>query len=423
MHVTAIDQITLSGSLTEIALTWSGPPARSGLPVTFNQGNHLRAQTEQAPAWLAGTATLPDARPDVDRVAAAVTRLLTEQDALRARFPRTAEAPTQDVYDAHQVSARPRVTGRVWHRFLAALIAERCRPGDVPGVFFAVLDDTLVCAFDHAHADALTIDLVLRRLLAYYADPATPTAPARDLTQRCIDEAAGVQVLDAGESKAALRVWEEFFDETGGTLPAFGLPLGPGRAPQRTVVVPLSGAATTDTVLGTKQPFATLLAALSGAIAETGGPSRLATLIPIHTRGRRDSGWHDTAGWLVSNAPVIVDADDPAGAQHWLRHAPTLAALPLEQVLAHCRPTFTSADISMVSYLDYRRLGPDLPGAQHISALTSTDTAQFWFTRSGQGVDLRVRYPAHPEADESIDALLAALRVKLRLPAALPRSG
>lgn len=413
MHVTAVDLTDLAGQLTEIEMTWTGAPARRDLPVAFNQANHVRAQTHNGSAWLAGTVTLPDARPNRARLAAAVHRLVVEHDALRARL-RPSPEPRQDVFDAAQVGVRPRLVGNVWHGFTVSLLTQRCRAGDVPGLFFGLLDDKVICAFDHAHADAVTIDLVLRRILEYYVDPTAPDHPARSFTARCVLEADGGSALaGVGDQTQLLRIWQDFFAVTDDALPAFPLPLGHGRAPQCTKVIELLDAVQADDALGTGS-FATLLNALAGAVAEVGGPPRLPLLIPVHTRGARDSGWHGTAGWMVSNAPVVVDAHDPAGAQRWLTHAAALTTLPLDQVLEQCRPHFVTDDVFMVSYLDYRKLGTALPGAQHISAVTSTDTAQFWFTRSKSGLELRVRYPGREPAHSTIGKLLVALTARVR---------
>ncbi len=417
MRVTAIDQVELTGTLTELSVTWVGAPARRGLPVGFNQGNHLRAQRSGRGAWLAGRVTLPDVHPDPSRVAGAVARLLGEHDALRASFT-VSVVPTQDVFDATQLQVRPRVVGRVWHGFVESLLTQRCRAGDVPGVFFGILDDTVICAFDHAHADAITIDLVLRRLCEYYIDPTTPRRPTLSYADRCLIDAAEASSpnrCDDADSTRLMQVWHDFFTLTEGAVPAFPLCLGAGRAPQRTVDIPLLAQSECAELLSDSS-FATILSALAAAVVDVGGPERLATLIPIHTRGPRTSGWHSTAGWLVSNAPVVVNAGDPNSAATWLRHASELAGLPLDHVLAQCRPHLPTEDIFMVSYLDYRKFGPALPGGQHISAVTSTDTAQFWFTRSDNGLELRVRHPARPVADDVIAGLLTALHSRLREP-------
>lgn len=66
----------------------------------------------------------------------------------------------------------------------------------------------------------------------------------------------------------------------------------------------------------------------------------------------------------------------------------------------------TTADIFMVSYLDYRRLGDPLPGARHISNSTTTDSVQMWFSRHHDGLDLRIRYPDTTTANATVDALV-----------------
>lgn len=413
MHVTAIDQLDLSGNLTEFMISWHGAPAATNLPVTFNQGNHLRSQRNGGGAWLAGTVTLADPNPDPARVCEAVLAVLRRHDALRACFE-VPDSPRQSVYAATQVSVRPRMVGRVWHSFLTALLNERCRAGDIPGLFFGLLEGTLICAFDHAHADALTIDLILREVSSLYADPDCDLPETADFATRCEQEAAGSSVLrprDLARDLAGIQIWRQFFAATDNTLPTFPIGLG-GTAVTRTVVTPLLDAEQSDNLLPART-FAYLLAALAGAVADVGGPRRLHTLIPVHTRGPRDSGWHSTAGWMVSNAPVIVAADEPHSAEPWLAHAAELAELPLPEVLAELQPAFVTAGIFMVSYLDYRKLGPALPGAQHISAVTHTDTAQLWFTRSAAGLELRVRYPANPEADAVIISILAGLTARL----------
>ncbi|MGW0037421.1 hypothetical protein [Gordonia sp. NPDC003376] len=415
MHVTAMDVIDLSGQLTELVVSWTGEPPRRDLPVAFNQGNHLRAQQLGRGAWLAGTVELPGAAADPTKVAKAVEQLLGEHDALRARFT-VGDHPRQDVFESDQMSVRPRLVGRVWHSFVTSLINERCHAGRVPGLFFGLLGDTLVCAFDHAHADALTIDLVLRRMAELYGDPDAAARPGADFAERCCaeDGAGSILTEHTAERRAELmRVWQDFFTETDGALPTFPIPLGDGRDPQHTTVIRILDADAAETALGSR-PFATILAELAASVADAGGPDRLATLIPIHTRGGSGSGWHNTAGWMVSNAPVVVEAGNPDSADAWLRHAAGLSTLPLEQVLAECAPQFASEDIFMVSYLDYRKLGPELPGAQHISAVTSTDTAQLWFSRGHQGLELRVRYPARPAAHTVVGAVLDGLVRRLR---------
>ena len=420
MLVTTIDEVDLAGHLTELVLSWSGEPSDTGAPLSFNQANHLAAHDDnECPSvWLAGTVDLPGERPDMHRVSIALRRLLAEHDALRARFVTGPDgALRQDAFGADQVGVIPRDRGHVTTSGLAALLDERCRPGRFPGIFVGVVDRTLVCAFDHAHADAHTVDLVIRRVRELYRAPVAEFRPGAGYLDRCRAEHALPRV-SAGDDPA-LAGWVEFFDRTGGEVPPFPLPLGvTGRHRQSVTVCRLLDDAAAEQ-LGAR-PFPVLLALLAEAVRDAGGGPELSALIPVHTRGRSDSPWHGTAGWLVTNAPVTVAAGDVAGAVAALRRALNMSAVPLDEVLRRCCPAMPTEDVFMVSYIDYRRFGPALPNARHISASGTTDTVQMWFSRHHGGLDLRVRFPGAASARTVVAGLVDHLRAGLAA-AAAPR--
>ncbi|WP_407649857.1 condensation domain-containing protein [Gordonia pseudamarae] len=422
MHVTTIDLVMLSGSFTELRTHWSGEPVRRQLAVTFNQANHLLglADPTSQGVWIAGTVDLgSSAEPvDADRAALSVARFLSEHDALRARFqfdPDTC-GPYADVFGPNQVQVTVTPHGKIGSDDLATLLGDRCRSGEVPGVLFGLLDSTLIVGFDHAHCDALTVDLALRRIRELYIDPDTRRSPGQRFFDRSELDGFLSEKLAATEGEhPQLPAWRRFFAANGDAIPTFPLPLGeiaPGGAPQRTRVIELLDDTAAD-ALG-RGAFAKLLALLAASIAEQGGPRTLSTVIPVHTRGRSSSPWHRTAGWLVTNAPVRVRAGDVGGAGRALKSALGLAAVPLDHVLQRCRPAMTTADIFMVSYLDYRRLGDPLPGARHISNSTTTDSVQMWFSRHHDGLDLRIRYPDTTTANATVDALVCSLAERLR---------
>lgn len=421
MHVTTIDLVMLSGSFTELRTHWTGEPVRRQLAVTFNQANHLLglADPTSQGVWIAGTVDLgTDSEPaDAELVAHAVTRFLSEHEALRARFrfdPDTS-APYADVFGPNQVQVTTGPRHDVGSDDLATLLSRRCRSGDVPGVFFGLLDSTLIVGFDHAHCDALTVDLALRRIRELYLDPDTHRSPGQRFFDRSeLDGILSEKLAATDGEHPRLPSWRRFFAATGNSIPTFPLPLGeiaPGGAPQCTRVVELLDDQSAQ-ALG-RGAFAKILAQLAAAIAEQGGPQTLSTVIPVHTRGRSSSPWHQTAGWLVTNAPIRVRAGDVGGAARALKSALGLAAVPLDHVLQRCQPAMTTADIFMVSYLDYRRLGDPLPGARHISNSTTTDSVQMWFSRHHDGLDLRIRYPDTTTANATVDALVCSLSERL----------
>ncbi len=422
MHVTTIDLVMLSGSLTELCTHWTGEPARRQLAVTFNQANHLLglADPTSQGVWIAGTVDLgTDTQPvDAGRAAHAVARFLSEHEALRARFrfdPQTC-MPYADVFGPDQVQVTVESRGDVGSDDLAILLGERCRSGDVPGVLFGLLDATLVVGFDHAHCDALTVDLALRRVRELYLDPDTQRSPGQQFFDRSeLDGILSEKLAAAAGEHPRLPAWRRFFAANGNAIPTFPLPLGEipaSGAPQCTRVVELLDDDAAQ-ALG-RRAFAKILAQLAASIAEQGGPQTLSTVIPVHTRGRSSSPWHRTAGWLVTNAPVRVRAGDVGGAERALKSALGLASVPLDHVLRRCQPAMTTADIFMVSYLDYRRLGDPLPGARHISNSTTTDSLQMWFSRHHDGLDLRIRYPDTTTANATVDALVCSLSERLR---------
>lgn len=418
MHVTTIDLVTLSGTLVELAPHWRDAPAHTDIPVTFNQSNHLRALGDPAvqSVWIAGTVDLAEPGAiDLRRAADAVTRLLREHDAFRARFQVGGEAPVADVFAPEQVTVTPAEIGTVDSAAVAELLDQRCRGGEHPAVFFGLLDSTLLVAFDHFHGDALTVDLILRRVHELYADPDSDPRPGQSFFDRSeLDAVLREKLATVDGEHPGLSEWRRYFTATGGRVPPFPLPLGeipPGGAKQRTRVEQLLDDDAAE-ALGSK-PFARALSALASEIHRLGGPATLSTIIPVHTRGRSSSPWHQTAGWLVTNAPVRVRAGDTAGAVRALRNAIGMAQVPLDHVLHRCAPDLGSSDLFMVSYLDYRRLGPALPGARHISASTTTDSVQLWFSRTHDGLDLRVRYPQTPVAEATIDELVSRLRNRL----------
>ncbi|GAB07842.1 hypothetical protein GII30_21445 [Gordonia amarae] len=422
MHVTTIDLVMLSGAFTELCTHWTGEPVRRQLAVTFNQANHLLglADPTSQGVWIAGTVDLADdgEAVDTERAAHAVARFLTEHEALRARFqfdPQTS-VPYADVFGPNQVRVTAEPRGDIGSADLATLLSARCRSGEVPGVFFGLLDSTLIVGFDHAHCDALTVDLALRRIRELYLDPESRRSPGERFFDRSELDGILSEKLAAAEGEhPRLPAWRRFFAATGNAIPTFPLPLGeipPGGAPQCTRVVELLDDTAAD-ALG-RGAFAKILAQLAASIADQGGPQTLSTVIPVHTRGRSSSRWHQTAGWLVTNAPVRVRSGDTGGAQRALKSALGLAAVPLDHVLQRCQPAMTTADIFMVSYLDYRRLGDPLPGARHISNSTTTDSVQMWFSRHHDGLDLRIRYPDTTTANATVDALVLSLSERLR---------
>lgn len=417
MHVTYLDHVSLAGPFTELHVDWRGEPDGTGAPLTFNQRNHLAATAASGRStWIGGTlpvasgaVTSAGAEAGAEAVAEAVQTVIAGADALRS----VARGDRQQAYapDAVSVTVGPTTQDVPTLGALEALMAERCRPGAVPGLFLALCGGELVVGVDHFHADMLSVWLLLRRIHG-------------ELTGRPLDP--GPSYLDASPAEtpdpdAALDVWRGFLDTTAGRVPAFPVDLGV-TGPMEPVepvhdVRHLLDAPELTGQLDART-FAVVLTALAGALAPVTGASEFATVIPVHTRGRRADPRHDVIGWMVGNAPVIARAGAVDATLGWLRDAVTVAGLPLETMMAQLSPTLPDGVVPMVSYMDFRSGagdGPLLPdGARYVSSSSPTDTVQLWFSRSDAGLDLRAKYPDTPEARRAMDGVFGALQQALR---------
>ncbi|MDN6325455.1 MAG: hypothetical protein L0J70_08645 [Corynebacterium sp.] len=422
MHVTYLDHVALTGPFTELRVDWRGEPGGTGAPLTFNQRNHLAAAAASGRStWIGGTLPVPsDAASGAasgavaSDVAEAVRAVIAGADALRS----VARGDRQQAYapDAVSVTVGPTTQDVPVPGALEALMAERGRPGAVPGLFLALCGGELVVGVDHFHADMLSVWLLLRRIHG-------------ELTGRPLGP--GPSYLDTAPAEtsdpdAALDVWRGFLGTTAGRVPAFPVDLG-----VTGLVEPVEPVQDVRHLLDAPEltgqldarTFAVVLTALAGALEPVTGASEFATVIPVHTRGRRADPRHDVVGWMVGNAPVVASAGDVDATLGWLRDAVTVAGLPLETMMEQLAPTLPDGVVPMVSYMDFRDGNgggsagdaPLLPeGARYVSSSSPTDTVQLWFSRSDAGLDLRAKYPDTPEARRAMDGVFGALQEALR---------
>lgn len=405
MDVTYLDHVPLAGPFVELELQWAGAPSGPRVPLTFNQRNHLAAVAASGRStWIGGTVDIggPDgtpAWPDAE-LADAVHAVVVGAPSLRRVVSDDAHATfSPDALTVSVGQVRPVPT----EVELADRIAGACLPGSVPGVYAARAGTTLLFAVDHVHGDMLSIDLALRRLWgAMHGRPVTEAdtepAPASD---------------SSAATEAALDAWKRFFTVTDGHVPAFPVQLSTAMTEPVHDVRPLAPAAALDGDLD-HRTFAVILTTLAEAMEPVTGSPEFATVIPVHTRGRRDDPRHDVVGWMVSNAPVVARAGDTASTARWLRDAVTVSTLPLETMIQECRPTLPAGVVPMVSYMDFRHRGDPLPQARYISSTSPTDTAQLWFSRNRDGLAVRAKYPDTPEARQIMGGVLDRLSAALR---------
>lgn len=406
MKVTYLEFEELSGDYREFRLEWPDAPSGAEAPLNFNQRNHRAAfRATGRSTWIGGIVQLPDDVATDSDVAELVQSLVDSSDALRS----VAVSDSQQAYPPGALTVVPGGSAEQPPAGLEARIDSHCLPGSVPGLFFARVGDQLLFAADHFHADMMSVALLADRIHG-----AEGAAGADGDDVGFLETLTEPPERDAQED--ALSVWSRFFQETEGKIPPFPVDLGVGETGPVEPVHDVRRIADAEDISGDldTRTFAVLLGALAAALEPLTGTSEFPVVIPVHTRGPRTDPRRRTVGWMVSNAPVIASADDPGATLGWLRQAMTVARLPLETMVARLQPTLPESTVPMVSYVDFRRPGEPDSTTAYVSAVSPTDTVQFWFSRQWSGIDVRTKYPDTRQAREAVEQILHRLRENLR---------
>ncbi|WP_238423485.1 condensation domain-containing protein [Gordonia sp. 'Campus'] len=452
MHVTTIDRYSpAGGELLSWAVQTSAAPRPSPVPPSFNQAVHLAAAGE-ASTWLAAAFTV-DGRVDRAALGLAYRALIDRHGTLRSSFAVGTEGVERSVHDPRHLELRAQTIvdsscgTEIRDRLREALDAA-CHPFGPSAYLLAAIDrdhtSTIICGFDHCHVDAYSISIVIDDLHRLYDGfrrrPGSFDSAELPMTGDFVDFCdAESQAAPIGPGDPRMRGWLRFFDDRDGALPTFPLDLGVAVgeiAPQASEVRTLLGPAATarfDDLCrrNGSSLFGGTLAAMADAVRRCGGGPELALLFPMHTR--RDEQWRNAVGWFTTNAPLrvvstgdLVETIRRVGPD--LRRAVRLGEVPVPQVIAAMSGLrHDRADIFMVSYVDYRLL----PGARrhaaidahHISNATTADDAQFWISRTDQGLAIRTRHPDTLTAHRTIRGFVDEVVQTLRVGAAFAPSG
>ncbi|MBJ7288195.1 condensation domain-containing protein [Williamsia sp.] len=448
MRVTTIDRYTPVGGTLH---TWSvnssdSRPIVSKVPPSFNQSFHLAAVGESTDApstWLAASFDV-EGSIDLKAMEQAYTMLIARHGTLHSGFVRENGAVVRRLHDPAtlRLDAAAPVVGldsdglrtHLWDALNAS-----CPVFGPPSYLLGAVDrtdrSTIICGFDHAHVDAYSMAIVIDDLHQLYegclAEPGgfcpRRLPQAGSFVDYCATEADDDRDY---RTHPAMSRWLEFFERHRNTPPSFPLDLGlaPGeQAPQAVdlrQVLDRAGLESFERVCRDHgaSVFAGVLAAMAQAAHNLGAGREMSVLFPMHTR--RSRLWQNAVGWFTTNAPLTVRcADDVldtlAATGPALRAAVALGEIPVPHVLeAIGGLNRLRDDIFMVSYIDYRRL----PGAaahatidaHHISNVTTADDAQFWISRTDDGVALRSRYPDTPTAHTQLDAFFTELEFVVR---------
>lgn len=443
------------GRLVEWTPVPSAEFAEHPAPPSMNQRFHLAAAK---PSWLAFSFQDPRAL-DLDVLRAALTAWVRRHETLRSRFLERDGAVVRDVLPADGFSLRRGDVGTFTtsgqlREHLARRFAERCRPLGWPTFQFAAVlgqnglgqtglgqnglgkealgqeGTTVLGAFDHSNVDAHSLAIAAHEIQVLYRALSAGETPELPEVGSFVDHCAEPVPVPGPEDPAVHR-WRSFLREGGGAVPSFPIDLGVpegARAPQRSATAQLLGAAAADrwenTCRRDRSAFAGLLAAFGLALRRCGGPEQVRLLVPLHTR--HEPRWTNAVGWFTTNAPVSFTASDgertPLAAAEAFREALRTARTPLPSVLGALPGEFRPRrqDVFMLSYLDYRGfpVSQEFPhcAPQHISSEGECDDAQFWITRTREGLFLRARYPGTDRATAVMDCFqqhLAAALIEL----------
>ncbi|UQA94190.1 condensation domain-containing protein [Streptomyces halobius] len=451
MRVTTMDRyLPQPGRVVEFVpspatLAVADTAVASTIPPSFNQRFHLRT-ADRAPGsprhWLACAFDITGGPIDTGALRATFEEWVRRHETLRSGFRAAPEGPPGAerfvlpaekvelvVGDAEEYVGPKEVRGR-----LARRLDETCRPLGWPTYFFSAIlrpgGATVFCGFDHCNMDGYSLAIAVHEIRESYAVHAAGEIPAPDLlpeTGSFVEYCAVEQERAAGpapdRSDPVIARWGEFFAACGGTTPSFPLDLGvPAgeRAPQGTDcrrLLDAEGAAEFERRCRAAggNVFSGALTAVGLAARRLGGGEVVRLCTPLHTR--YEERWENAVGWFTTVAPLTVDIGGAAGVAEGsprtraaFREALRLAERPVAQVLTALGGDVrrTRDDVFMVSYIDYRRF----PGseshlacnAHHVSSVTTADDAQFWVSRTHEGVFLRSRHPATPHAEQVVQS-------------------
>lgn len=288
---------------------------------------------------------------------------------------------------------------------------------------------TVIFAADHSVMDAYTQLLTIAEVTELYSAAREKRESNLPPAGSYIDFCAGERAVTETESSRdnAVEQWKNFFGRTDGQPmpPVFPLPVHPHTTTpqpmqqQRSLStwllgeedVSLLGARAKDNGGSTKSA---LLTALKLALTELAPVESARYIMPMHTR--YEPKYMLSAGWFVGLTPV----DDPLNGATSFTEAfeDTVAATKLHRDLsvypyaAVCDELgITEPPRFVVSYVDTRFI----PGADAWterervlrSSVMSDDDVYIWLNRANGGLNVSMRYPNNPQAEESVSAFLS----------------
>ncbi|OBK12504.1 condensation domain-containing protein [Mycobacterium asiaticum] len=417
----------------------------SAVPPSYIQARHLRGFREQRLRGLDMSRLLVIAfdisgQCDIRAMTYVFTAHLRRHDTYRSWFEftdgdcivrRTIADPADIELSAVE---RGRLTPQQWRHHLLATPS----PVEWDCFRFAIIqrDDhfTVCISVDHLHVDPMFIGGVFEEIRAMYnalMDGEGPIAlpPAGSYADYCLRERAYTSALSL--QSLEIRQWVEFFEDNGGSLPSFPLPLGD------------TATLTSGEVLSLRLLDADQTARFEGVCTKAGarfsggvfacaaltqyeltGSDTYYAVTPIGTRSTPAEFL--TTGWFIGHVPFAVPVsstfgDTARGAQMAFDSRTHLARVPFERVLELApwlHKPVPGSGFPMLSFLD--------GGVPPLSAVIATQLGRMnsrafsdgriaarvcmWVNKFHDETTVTASFPSNPVAYESIERYLQTLR-------------
>lgn len=306
-----------------------------------------------------------------------------------------------------------------------------------PGVTFGAVARAdsfdLYFAMDHAFGDGSSQILGLAEIISRYRNPVSGWLAAG--AEGSAEHGSHVEHTAAEFGRAgaltvsspAVENWRDALGRTGGSIPAFPLPLGIDDDPQPVAIQcePLVDAARADVLSEHARTVGTSLAAvvyagLALTEREVAGREVYSTATVLATR----SAQHVLSqGWYCNFAPIAFPIDGttlddvlPSAAAS-LARAKELSADPVHGALGvligagELDPSVVASP-QMVTFIDFRwfPLQEELRDAVLFTGEGRTRNASVWITRDHDGLRINTQRPDNAVASASVTRYFATLR-------------
>ncbi|WHU46336.1 condensation domain-containing protein [Gordonia sp. L191] len=377
---------------------------------------------------------------DTERMTTALTDFVRAHEGLRSSFRLNGSAVTRYVVDVEDVAFTTMTLGAIDpHQHLAQRLPISAVFDSWPGCAFGAVvrpgSFDLYYGVDHAYGDGASQILGIAEILARYRG--LPDDPLVTHTHDSFLDHVAAEATCAAQVSAhspGVAEWRRVLGRSGGTIPAFPLPLGLD-SDDGGVVIPqpvyvdadILADSETTTRLATlanghqTSMTAVIYAALGLALRSVADAEWYATAAVVSTR--RADHYAGSQGWFCNFAPVGFEVagdtledvlDDAAAALARSRAAasvPVHAALGVLLAEGAIDPAVVASP-QMVTYLDLRWF-PTPPNTTDLLVFTGegrTSNASLWITRDEDGLRIITQRPDNPVASDSVSRWFRTLR-------------